>query len=214
MATSKKNILLSVSAIIVFSLLLSACSPTTSNVVKRWNDPDYQGPALKKILVIGIVKDNAKRQSFEKNFSSMITTSNRSGIASYTVIPNLNKTGKKQQILAAVGKTGADGVLMVTLLRVSKAESDDPATYTFLPTAGYGYGMYDYYDRSHSLIYNQGNTRTNTRVSLATKLFSVATEKMIWSATTESFNPSSAGTVTSELEKMVISDMQKSGMLK
>lgn len=214
MAASKKNILLSVSAIIVFSILLSACSTTTSSVVKRWNDPDYQGPALKKILVIGIIKDDAKRRSFEQDFSSQITTSNRSAIASYTVLPNLEKTNKKAQVLAAVSKTGADGVLVVTLLRISKVERDDPATYTFLPTAGYGYGMYDYYDRSHSLIYNQGNTRTNALVSLATKLFSVATEKMIWSATTESFNPSSAGAVTRELEKMVISDMQKSGMLK
>jgi len=212
MATSKKNILLPVSAILVFSLLLSACSPTTSNVVKRWNDPDYQGPALEKILVIGIVKDNAKRQSFEKNFSSMITTSNRSAIASYTVLANLQSTNKKKQILAAVRKTDADGVLIVTLLRVSKVERDDPATYSYNPMGGYG--LYDSYDRSHSLVYNPGYTRTNTRVYLSTKLFSVATEKMIWSATTESFNPSSPATVTRELEKMVISDMQKSGMLK
>jgi len=210
MATSKKNILLSLSAIIVFSLLLSACGPTTSSVVKRWSDPDYQGPALKKILVIGIVKDDSKRQSFEQDFSSMITTSNRSGVASYTVLPNLENTNKKEQILAAVRKTGTDGVLMVTLLRVSKVERDDPATYSYYPT----YGMYDSYGRSHSLVYNPGNTRTNTRVYLSTKLFSVATEKMIWSATTESFNPTSARTVTNELEKMVISDMEKSGMLK
>ncbi len=64
------------------------------------------------------------------------------------------------------------------------------------------------------MITTTGNTRTNTRVSLATKLFSVATEKMIWSATTESFNPSSARTVSRELEALVIGDMQKSGVLK
>jgi len=137
---------LSVSVIIVSSVLFSACT-STSSVVKRWNDPDYQGPALKKILVIGIIKDDAKRRSFEQNFSSQITTSNRSAIASYTVLPNLEKTNKKAQVLAAVSKTGADGVLVVTLLRVSKVERDDPATYSLLPTAGYGYGMYDYYDR-------------------------------------------------------------------
>jgi len=212
MATSKKNILLPASAIIVFSLLLSACSPNTSSVVKRWNDPNYQGPALKKILVIGIVKDNAKRQSFEKSFSRLISTSNRSGIASYTVMANLESTNKKEQVLAAVRKTGTDGVLIVTLLRVSKVETDDPATYSYYPTGGYG--LHDSYGRSHSRVYNPGYTRTNTRVYLSTKLFSVATEKMIWSGTTESFNPSSSSVVITELEKLVISDMQKSGMLK
>lgn len=206
-----KNGIINFSGLFVLSLLFSACT-STSSVVKRWSDPDYQGPALKKILVIGIIKDDAKRRSFEQQFSRLITTSDRSGIASYTVLPNLKNTDKKQQVLAAVRKTGADGVLVVTLLRVSKTEQDDPGSLGYYPSGGYG--MYDYYGRSHSLVYTPGLTRTNTLVSLDTKLFSVATEKMIWSSTTESFNPSSSSKIINELEKLVISDMQKSGMVK
>jgi hypothetical protein len=37
---------------------------------------------------------------------------------------------------------------------------------------------------------------------------------MIWAGKTESFNASSAATITSELEKLVISDMKKSGIVK
>jgi hypothetical protein len=37
---------------------------------------------------------------------------------------------------------------------------------------------------------------------------------MIWAGKTESFNPSSSQSVVSELEKLVITDMKKSGIVK
>jgi hypothetical protein len=74
--------------------------------------------------------------------------------------------------------------------------------------------MYGYYGMSHTTVYTPGYTVTDTIVRLDTKLFAVSTEKMIWAGKTESFNPSSAQTVISELATVVTSDMKKSGMIK
>jgi len=196
----------------VFSFLLSACSTTT--LINRWSDPDFKGPVLKKILVIGIIKDDIKRRSFEQEFASLITTADRSGVASYTVLPDLESVDKKEEVLTAVEKTDADGVLVVTLQGVSKEKRNIPPSIGYVPTIGFGYGMFGYYGASHSAVYRPGYTVTDTVVRLDTKLFSAATEKMIWAGKTESFNPKSAQIITNELAKLLITDMKKSGMVK
>ncbi|MFW2440797.1 MAG: hypothetical protein ACN4GR_15685 [Arenicellales bacterium] len=203
------------SIIIAFSFLLSACSSTS--LVNRWSDPEFKGPALQKILVIGVIKDDIKRRSFEEEFASLITGNGRTGIASYTLMPDLKSADQKEEILAVVDKVGADGVMIVTLQGVSKEQRDVPPSVDYYPAAGgmgMGYGMYGYYGMRHAAVYSPGYTVTDTVVRLDTKLFAVSSEKMIWAGKTESFNPSSSQSVVSELEKLVISEMKKSGMVK
>ncbi len=206
-----KNILLLI-VLLLFSYLLTACS--TTSIVNRWSEPDYKGPVLKNILVIGIIKDDIKRRSFEQEFVSLITTADRSAVASYTVLPDLESADKEEEVLAAVEKTGADGVLVVTLQGVSKEKRDVPPSIDYVPTIGFGYGMYGYYGASHAAVYRPGYTVTDTVVRLDTKLFSAATKKMIWAGKTESFNPASAQIIVSELAKLLMTDMKKSGMVK
>jgi len=191
--------------------LLTACRSTL--LVERWNDPDYPGPALKKILVIGVIKNEDRRRAFENEFATLITEGNRKGIASHTLLPNLEKSGNKAQVLAAVEKAGADGVMIVTTHGPINQQRVTPPTFDYIPNAGMGYGMYGYYNTSHSVIYNPGHTVTDTLLRIDTKLFNVTSEKIIWSGKTESFNPSSSAKVIDELERLVIRDMRKSGVL-
>jgi hypothetical protein len=199
--------------IIFIAFVLSSCSSTS--LVNRWSDPEYKGPALQKILVIGIIKDDIKRRSFEQEFANLITANDRTAVASYTLIPDLESADQKEEVLAAVEKVGADGVLVVTLQGVSKEQREVPPSIDYVPTAGFGYGgMYGYYGMRHTAVYSPGYTVTDTIVRLDTKLFAVSSEKMIWAGKTESFNPSSSQSVISELEKLVITDMKKSGLIK
>lgn len=200
------------SMLVLFSLSLAACSSTS--LVNRWNDPEFKGPPLKKILVIGIIKDDIKRRSFEEEFSKLITAQGLTGIASYTLLPDLQGADEKEEVLAVVDKVGADGVMVITLQGVSKEQRDIPPSVDYAPTMGYGYGMYGYYGMRHTSVYRPGYTVTDTVVRLDVKTFAVSSEKMIWAGKTESFNASSAATITSELEKLVISDMKKSGIVK
>lgn len=209
--TKKITVFTSLFIILVF---IAGCS--TTSLVNRWSDPKYTGPALEKILVIGIIKDDIQRRSFEEEFSKLISSNGRAGIASYTLMPDLQSADQKEEVLAVVDKVGADGVMIVTLQGVSKEQRDVPPSVNYMPSAGFGYGMgmYGYYGMSHNTVYTPGYTVTDTVVRLDTKLFAVSTEKMIWAGKTESFNPSSAQTVISELATVVTSDMKKSGMIK
>ena len=200
------------SVLVIFMLSLGACSSTS--LVNRWNDPEFKGPPLQKILIVGIIKDDIKRRAFEQEFARLISSNERTGIASYTLMPDLKSNGQKEDIIAIVDKEGADGVMVVTLQGVSKEQRDVPPSIDYVPTMGFGYGMYGYYGMHHSSVYRPGYTVTDTVVRLDAKLFAASSQKMIWAGKTESFNPTSSLSVVSELEKLIISDMKKSGIVK
>ncbi|MCK5360931.1 MAG: hypothetical protein KAJ95_09920, partial [Gammaproteobacteria bacterium] len=138
----------------IFFLSLTACS--TTSLVNRWNDPEFKGPPLKKILVIGIIKDDIKRRSFEQEFTKLISGKDLTGVASYTMLPDLQSAGDKEDILAVVDKVGADGVMVITLQGISKEQREVPPSVDYVPTMGYGYGMYSYYGMRHTAVYNPG----------------------------------------------------------
>ncbi len=189
-------------------LSLSACR--TTNLVESWVDPTYQAPPLKKILVIGIIKNQKNRYKFEDEFAKLITTESRTGIASYTLLADLEKSGTKENVLKIIEETGADGVMIVTTHGLISMQRTTPGSYDYV---GGGNGMYGYYNSSYAVIYNQGHTITDTLLRIDTKLFNAASEKIIWSGKTESFNPESAMEVINDLERLVIRDMRKSGVI-
>lgn len=194
------------------TLLLNACSST--KLIEEWSDPEYKGPALEKILIIGVIKNDAKRQRFEKEFSDLLTTSDRSAIASYTLLPDLKKSGTKEKVLEIIKQTGADGVMIVTTHGLMNQQRTTPASLDYIPNSGMGYGMHSYYGASYSTIYNPGFTVSDTLLRVDTKLFSAATEKAIWTGKTESFNPESASEVINELETLLVREMRASGAIK
>jgi len=211
MSFTTKRIIYTV-AISVISTLMSACS--TTHYVENWKAQDYEGPALRKILVIGVINGEDNRRKFEDQFTKLITSNEITGISSYTLIANLEKHGNKENVLAAVEKTNADGVLIVTTHGVSGQDRVTRGSVDYIPNMRSGYGMFGYYNRSHSFIYTQGNTVTDSVLRIDTKLYNANTEEMIWSAKTESFNPTSSETIIMELEALVVDDMRASGMIK
>ncbi|VAW26990.1 hypothetical protein MNBD_BACTEROID04-1363 [hydrothermal vent metagenome] len=207
----KTKYILSILMFAALPFLFSSCSKT--NLVDNWSDQNFSGPPLKKVLVIGIIKNSDKRKSFEKTFSKSLTTNNRSGIASYTYLPNLEHKIDKETILAAVEKSGADGVMIVTTHGTFQQERVTRGTVDYIPNTGLGYGMYGYYNMSHAFVYNPGYTVTDTLLMIDTKLFDVKTEKLIWSGKTETFNPTSAKEVINEFESLIIRKMESSGVI-
>ena len=210
----KSNIIsvLTLPAIVTISILLNACS--TTHYVENWKAPDYKGPALANILIIGVINGKDKRRKFEDQFTKLVTSNELTGIASYTLLSNLENHGNKESVLAAVQKAKADGVLIITTHGVSEQDRVTRGSVDYIPNMGRGYGMYGYYNRSHSFVYTQGNTVTDSVIRIDTKLYNANTEKMIWSAKTESFNPTSSEKIIMELEALVVDDMRASGMVK
>ena len=196
--------------VMIFGIM--ACASSTK-LVNDWSDPAFKGGPFKRILILAVIKDDIQRRAYEQTFTERITRNEVTGIAGNTLIENDEDYGSKPKILEAVKKSGADAVLLAHLISVKKKEREVPGRVDYMPTFGPGYGYYGYYGRAYDTIYTPGYITEDTIVKLETTVYDSKTEKMVWAGGTRSFNPGSAKKVVTENADLIVSSMEKAGLL-
>ena len=155
--------------------LVSACStPTTLSDV--WRDPSYSAPPMKKILVFGAMKSETNRRTLEDAFASSLAGHNVQAMPAYRALQGQPTRDAARQYMQA---QGFDGALVV------KYQGTQTRT-TLQPTADFGY----YYDG----LWGWGSyyVETDQLVKAETSLWDARTGKLVWSAVSETENPSSS----------------------
>ncbi len=131
-----------------------------------------------------------------------------SALASYQLIPDEDAL-EKEQIVEAIDGREIDGVLITRLVSEDKRQRHvQPRS-----VGPVGYGYYGHYYRSYNAVYSHGYLVEDTIVTLETNLYSATTEELIWSGTTESFDPESVTQIIDELAKLVVQKLTKEKLL-
>jgi len=194
-------------------LVLTACAGSTS-LVERWSDETLVDELnLKKVLVLGIFQDEIQRRAFESAFVDQVNKDGHAAVAGYTLMPEEQDYDEKSDIEAAVKQVGADAVLITSLKSAGKQQRYVPPSVDYIPSMGMGYGYGAYYGAAYQAVYRPGYTVTDTIVQLETRVYSVATEKLVWAGNTQSVNSASSEVISEELVKLVTDDMRKSGLI-
>jgi hypothetical protein len=201
MRTSNPLISLALTA----ALALSACVSTS--LVDHWKDATYGGPALHKVLVVGVQKDQGRRRVWE---DSMVAALGRQGVqaeASYQVFPD--QAPAPEQLTGMATRDGFDGVAATHFVMASE--------HTRIYGDGFGY-PYGYGWRGRGFWgppYGPPYAESETRADYQTDVFTVDATggKLIWSGVTRSLDPSSTKSVTDEISQVLVPELLKDGVL-
>ena len=191
---------------------LVSCSST--EIVSSWKDPatTISANQVDKILFIALVKDESYRRVVE---DKLVALSNGKGIASYTFITgnNLTKTDKAA-ITQRLKADGTDLIVIMRLLDVKEESRYVPGSamndYGGMP--GYG-GYWGGYGYAAPMYYTPGYYTTDKKYLVETNVYSAEQDKLLWSGTTSTMNPSKIETTTTEIVEAVIEKMKKEGFL-
>ncbi len=208
------NYLYSVSrlgSILAFALLLTACAST--QISDGWKDQSYSGPVLKQIMVIAIVKDTVEKRIFEDEFTGQLQNAGINAVSSYKYLSGNTMKAPKEEIVKAIEKTGADGVVVVKLKTIDKKDQYVPPNIDWVPGASY-YGYYGYYGTSWDAIYTPSVNVTDKYVTLQSRLFAVEGAKLIWAADTVTKNPEQIRKSVRAVGSKVAGKLKSSGFVK
>jgi hypothetical protein len=172
---------------------MAGCAAT--KVQQVWTDENYQDGRLKSVLIVVLAANPTARMTFESQFADQFNRRGIKGIESFRSLEmeTITGTGSQDAILKKMQELGSDAVLMTRVVD-SRTKSEIIPGMTI--TAGYGYGgAYvgaSYAFSGPSAPTTQSYSHDQKFLGLETSLFSAKTEKLLWSARSETRITSSA----------------------
>jgi hypothetical protein len=183
------------------ALAVVACAAT--QLTNSWTSPEYKGPPLKKILVVGVSNQPALRRNFEDEFVKDLKAAGVDAVASYNFIPEGGKA-EEARVNQAVKDAGADGVLITRLVRV---DVNTQVTPVYPSTMGMGY--YGGYAGAYGGYYDPGMVTQTDTIVLETNLYGIDESHLLWSGTTQTFAPSSLQQEMPGFAKIIMAELKK-----
>ena len=182
--------------------LLFGCGSTTS-IVNSWKDPDAtpEDARFSKILVSVLSTNESSRRIAEEHLASI----NPIFIPSYSIIKE-ELADDPDRLKTTLLEQGFDGILLLRLMDKDKNQTYVPGT-----NRGQRYwGRYGYYwDR----YYEPGYYQENTNYTIETSLYSLTKDKLLWSGTSTTVNPTSIEKTVNDILKKSYKQMQKDGLI-
>ena len=198
---------------VIFLFILTSCATTKLNSV--WRDDNYSGK-IKRVLVVGVIKRPALRRFFEQEFVQQLKARGTDAVAGFTVLPP-DEEVDKNLIASKLKELDADGVLITSLVDMKTIETYIPGE-VYYEHAYYAppvhYREWDsYYSRSYRAFYKPGYTVKDEVVIMETNLYEAGSEKLVWSALSETFVEGSSNDLTRSFVQVMIKDLSEKNLL-
>jgi len=158
--------------VIIALFLVSACATTAKMNV--WKDQTYEGP-VKKVLVMGLSQKKGIQLFFENEFVRQLSERGSDAVAGHTIL-HYEQAMDKDFIVTKAKESGAYAVLVARSLGRKMQRTYDTGQAYGVP--GYYYQWGSYYGNA----YSPGYVVEDEYVYVETNLYDIATEKLIWSA--------------------------------
>jgi hypothetical protein len=181
------------------ALVLGGCSST--GIEESWLDPSVQSlPGFRKVFVAYLGADAAVRRVAEDALAAHVRAPEV--VPCYRLFPEAQGL-EVGAVKARLRAEGFDAAVVMRLAGVEQEVSWEPSAY---PAHYRSFGGYWGYD--------PGVMRTDEIVHVETNLYSLADDKLLYAARSETFNPRSTAKLVDEIAADVADDLEKKGVLR
>ena len=192
----------SLAAAVVAIALCAGCQSTS--IRSAWFDTDFMGPPMRKIVVAGDVGSTTSNRVLEDAFAERLRTEGVEAVPAHALA--IDADTKDPSFASAVQGSGAQGLLLVRLLGVDTRTQVS----TTMVAGGMGWGRGPWGGSTWQPVQRVSQYDLAT---VETKLFDVKTRSLVWSATTETFNPRSVAQEVPSFATVVIGELARRGIL-
>jgi len=187
--------------------LLSACQSTS--IQSAWFDSSYTAGPFRKIVVIASDGTTADSRVFEDIFVAKLQAAGVQAVPGYTTIP-ADARRAEAPFSAAVAATGADGVILVRLLRVD-TKTQVSTVMMPGPMVGPWGGFYGPWMAGG--FYPVPDVTQYQVASVETNVYAVATKTLVWAATTQTMNPTTVAQEAPNYADIIITQLRARGLV-
>jgi len=189
-STMQALVLLAFAALL--AAILGGCA--TTQVTSAWKDPDLARVPFSKVLVVFQNSDPGLRRVLEDEMARDIPNS----VPAYTLFSDA-EVQDVERVRSRVREQGFDSAVIMRVVTVDREVTYSPARMYMVP--GYYRGFYGYWRYGWGTVYDPGYLRTDRIVHIATNVYDVRGDKLVWASHSETFNPGSLRSAIAEVVK-------------
>ena len=203
--------------LLVTIVLLGASIATgkSTKLITSWKNPEYSGPAFHKILVLGMSDKPGVRADFEDALSKLVTSNGVEAIPGNTIL--LRPEGTKldlNYLKTQIKDFKIDAVIVSRLVKVETNVTYIPGQAYTMPYPYYR-SFYGYYGAVYPVVYSPDYLREDKTVRVETNVYDTRSPEgvIVWTGTSDTFNPRSADKAIDGVSKLIVKELQKDGIL-
>lgn len=173
-------------ALLLFAALLAALAGgcASTEIVSAWRDEDLARVPFRKVLVVFQHPDPRLRRILERRMAADIPNA----VPSHAIFSD-DEVRDIDKVKARVREQGFDSSVIMRIVSVDREVSYRPGRVYAVP--GFYHGFYGYWGYGWQTVYEPGYYRSDRIVTIATNVYSVADDKLVWASQSETFNPAS-----------------------
>jgi len=188
-------------------LILISCSPS-SQFTNLYVDDAYKGMQFKKVLVVGMAKEDWEKKVYENEFRKDLMTHNVEVLTAWQELPK-GETISKDVFYKYFSDKNIDAVFVV-MAAGSKTEE----TMTSGGSSNVYVGFYGFYVSSAQYFYSPVTTSEETIVYMKTNIYETSKGTLIWSVKSQSFEPQNTGDVIKTVSYNIVNELAQQGYIK
>jgi hypothetical protein len=188
MSTAHRYLLLLLAALV--AAIAGGCASTQLTSVYR--DPDLGRVPFRKVLVVFQHQDAQLRRVLERRMAAAIENS----VPAHAIFSD-DEVRDVERVRARLKQEGFDSTVIMRLAGVEREVSYVPGRIYAAPA--YYRSVWGYWGYGWTTAYQPGYLRSDRIVNVATNVYSVNDDKLVFASQSETFNPSSLREVVSEV---------------
>ena len=205
--------------LLILAIVLTAVTllfGRSSKLIASWRNPSY-APAQRfhRVLAMGFSNKMEVRADFEDALAAELTNQGLEAVAGNTILlrppgTQLDLTYLREQIRA----NQIEAVVVSRLVKVDKTVTYTPGAAYFVPYPYYN-TFYGYYGTLYPVVYSPGYLQEEKKVRVETNVYVTTAPdgQLIWTGTTDTFNPSNVHSAIKGLVNLLVGKMQKDDVL-
>lgn len=193
------------------ALYLVSCGPS-QRITSAWKSPDMTSKTYNTVFILALMENQSARNIIETDMANAATAKGYKVYKSSEVFaPSFQKGNlpSKQDVIDKVRSLGCDAIVSSHLVDKQSETRYVPGTTTYMPYGAYGMGWGGYYGYYGSMYSTPGYYTTDKTYFLETNIFDVESEKLIWSAQSEAYNPSSISKFSRDYTAILAEQIRK-----
>lgn len=207
--------------VILFAFAVS-CASSGTRITASWKNPNISTSSptneSHSVFIAALIRNMEVRTKLENALAIAAAKRNIKAVKSTAVFaPDFYQSLPSQdQLMSVINRNDVDAILTVSLIN---KESET----RYVPGSGYGYapyprfgwygGFYRYYNYWYPIVWNPGYYVTDKTYYLETNLYNAKNDSLIWSAQSETVNPTSIDKFARDYPKKLVQQMIKDGLL-